>query len=134
MILDFLIVADAAIAEHGKLYIHGGGVTRIMPPVMPWHQPLAFCARFIMEDGDDPMDERHFSLITQDPAGTATEVVRNAPLPQLPASTWLEGEERGLAITVTTPSLVFRIGGTHRVELLLDDLVVRTVPIIVLSQ
>lgn len=47
---DFFILADAASAADGKVYIHGGGLHDFNVPVIPWTQPtLAFVFRLALE-------------------------------------------------------------------------------------
>jgi Family of unknown function (DUF6941) len=53
MRLDFFMLADAAHVADGKLYVHGGGITRVNLPETPFHLPqVAAVARFVIEQGD----------------------------------------------------------------------------------
>ena len=57
MRLHFLFLADAATGAEGKLYIHGGGLTEIHPPALPWRHPqIAVVFRLEVEPGDEARD------------------------------------------------------------------------------
>jgi len=134
MKLDMAMLSDAATAlPDGKLYIHGGGVTRITATVLPWTQPqLAIVARFLLEEGDE--DESHMLGLTfTNPQGhnmlpeTSIEV---APQEQ-PAA--VEGEERFLQLALNIAALTFTADGVYHVGLSLNGETVRSLPIAVIG-
>jgi hypothetical protein len=54
---DFLFLADAATGAEGKLYIHGGGLSEIHPPKLPWmHPQIAVVFRLEVEADDAATD------------------------------------------------------------------------------
>jgi hypothetical protein len=53
MTLDFFMLADGANVAEGKIYIHGGGITRFHVPAFPSPMPqVAAVARFIIARDD----------------------------------------------------------------------------------
>lgn len=47
MQVDAFMLAEAARATDGRLFIHGGGLVRIVAPLLPWtHPQIALVARF----------------------------------------------------------------------------------------
>lgn len=63
MILESLLLADNAAAAGGKLYVHGGGITRITPPTLPWVQPLlTVVLRLLADDVADLMAEHSVAM------------------------------------------------------------------------
>src|SRR5262245_50313329 len=94
MRLDTCLLADAATTTpDGKVFIHGGGITRLTPPTLPWTHPmLALVLRFELEE-DDPGTSHQISLGLNSPAGE--EMLTPAPeLDVHPTPTKaVEGEE-----------------------------------------
>ena len=59
MILDFVLLADAANIADGKLYVHGGALTRFNVPGFPFQVPtIAVVIRLILEEGDIGRERR----------------------------------------------------------------------------
>lgn len=135
MRLDMAILADAATAPpDGKLYIHGGGITRITAPVLPWTQPqLAIVARFLVESGDE--HESHALEVTlASPQGqnifppAAIEI----PTHEFPGPP-LEGEERFMQMALAIAALTFAVEGVYRINLTLDGEHIRSLPLAVVG-
>jgi hypothetical protein len=111
MRLDALLLADAVSAPpDGKFYVHGGGVTRITVPHLPFDVPqLAVLVR--LEIDEHEIGQAHeFGFDLRDPSGA---LVGPAPAPRFPAElppppsgadAPIEGEPRFVV-------LVLNIGG-----------------------
>jgi hypothetical protein len=132
MRLDCLLVADAAAALEGKLYIHGGGITRVTPPMFPWAQPMAFCIRLLPDEDDDLGVARKLALRMTDPGGNSMLAGGEFTMPPIDETVWLAGEERSVEISVTVSNVVFPEPGLFELELLIDGVRLKhlTLPVI----
>lgn len=129
-----LILADAATATpDGKLFIHGGGITRITAATLPWVQPqIALVARFLMEDAD--FEQSHeLQLSIADPSGALLVPPVPIEFPQPTVPDVQEGEERFMQIALGLASLTFTTEGLYEVELRMDGEVVRSLPLAVVA-
>lgn len=136
MRLDFMLLADAATATpDGKLFIHGGGVSRLNPPSLPWTQPqLGLVARFVM-DLDDYGRPHEIQLSAAAPSGTL--LIPPAQLPVEPAprpdTTAGDEEEVYMNMALGLASLTFGEEGVYRFDLRLDGELVRSLPLAVVA-
>jgi Family of unknown function (DUF6941) len=131
MRLDAFLLADAArVADDGKLYIHGGGVTKIEAPSLPWLVPrLSVALRFQVEDEDfDGWPPGMVRLVFQAPdRGEILHAV--LPFPDEPPTGGVEGEEVFLQLVLNLEPLPVAITGAHRFELSLDERMLRVLPL-----
>jgi hypothetical protein len=118
MRLDFFMLADGASVAAGKLYVHGGAITRISPPTLPSAPViLSLVARFLIDEpdfGGPPVD---VLIEWQRPNRTelfppiTTQIQADAP-----SEAFREGEDQGTVILVN--ALVgFDEPGPHHVVL-----------------
>jgi hypothetical protein len=125
--LDLFMLADAAKALEHRLYVHGGGVTRIDVAAVPSLQPqLALVARFRIDPEDYERTHR-FSLEITDPAGApagATEPFDVPPPAEKPQ--FVEGEEAYLQLALTFGPLLLIREGIYRLQFAVNGEVVRT--------
>jgi len=120
MKLDTFMVAEAASAADGKLFIHGGGLTQVTPPVLPWvHPQLALVARVEVSEGEEAIDHTltmHFTGPDGEEALPPAEVL-------LPASDMPERRE-GRAIyalaVLTLAGVPLDQVGTYRFSIDID--------------
>ena len=123
MRLDAFLLADAVSAPpDGKVYVHGGGLTRITAPTLPFTLPvLGILARFQIEDSE--LDEPHtfvFSLKDAD----GNDVIPPGELqsdPYPPRAPMPEGEEHYLQLALNLAHITFPTAGVYHFELRADD-------------
>lgn len=135
MRLEAFLLADAATATpDGKLYIHGGGITRLTAAVLPLVSQLALVVRLAV-DVDDFKQEHTFSFSLADPDGGI--VVPPVPLkvaaqepPKLP-----EGEERFLQLAIGLGPVTFSRAGLYRLKLTVNNRTLRSMnlPVVAMS-
>jgi hypothetical protein len=119
-------LAEAASAPpDGKLYIHGGGFTRIDAPAIPWALPqVAVVLRFDMRP-EDFEAAYEIELLISDPTGES--VVQNRfPVPIQTPTKPLEGEEQYLQLILSFGPLVFLRVGIFTVEVKLNGASIRS--------
>jgi hypothetical protein len=117
---DFALLADYAQTIHGKLFVQGGGLTRVTVGGLPWLQSIAVCMRLEFDEDDDSGRPYHFQIQVVDPEGDAI-FDHGAPIAwQAPPTEVLEGEDRGAFIAVTLNGVPFQRTGPHRVTLAVD--------------
>lgn len=135
MRLDFMLLADAATASpDGKLFIHGGGVSRIMAPMLPWTQPqIVLVARFEMDQDDDYETPHELQVSATDPDGAVLVPPSRLGVPPQPRPESIEGEERYMNMALGLASLMFGREGVYRFELRLDGELVRSLPLVVVA-
>jgi hypothetical protein len=125
------IFADAATAAEGKVYIHGGGVTRINAPVLPWIQPqLALAVRLVTEP-DDIKDEHIITLRLVDPQGAPVLPDAAVRVPPQPPPPKVEGEPTYLLLAVGIGPIPFTHQGIYRVAIIVDGDELRSLPLAV---
>ena len=121
MRLDTCLLADAADATpDGKLFIHGGGISRITPPVLPWvHPTIAVVLRFEMDD-EDP-GRAH--VLTIDLRTASDESVLPDP-PSLTLNlgrpTTVAGEPAYAQAAIQLAGLKFETAGLYHFSVVLD--------------
>lgn len=134
MELDTLLVADAAAATpDGKLFIHGGGITRISAPMIPWTQPqLAVVARLRMNEEDwGRVHELQITVVDPNGAFIMPPAPISVPAPPRPPAP--EGEEQYVQLALGLASPTFASEGIYRLELRLGEHVLRSLPLSVVA-
>ena len=126
MRLDFLMLADGANVAEGKVYVHGGAVTRATFPGFPSNPMLLTAvARFLIdadELGTPQQREVAFEMSRDD--GTQVDL-GGGTLRWEPVGEVREDEEQ--AVVVVAPMLiVFQGPGRYELRLLLNGEVVGT--------
>jgi hypothetical protein len=131
MKLETMMLADAATAFEGKLFVQGGGLTRITAPELPWTQPqVVLVLRFQMAKKDWDVDHE-FELAIDGPDGEMVPRTRIAiPRPRRP-NKLIPGEHHYLHSTITIASLRFTSPGIYNFRLWLGGEPIRTLPIAV---
>lgn len=134
MRLDLMMLADAATAgPEGKLFIHGGGISRISAPMLPWTQPhLGLVARFEM-DADDYDRPHEFQLAVTGPGNAVMVPPAQLPIPPQHRPDAAEGEELYMNIALGLATLTFTQEGVYRFELRMDGTVARSLPLAVVA-
>ncbi|MFN8132801.1 MAG: hypothetical protein U0R70_14740 [Solirubrobacteraceae bacterium] len=130
MQLDSFLLADAAAALEGKLYVHGGGITRINSPRFPLVQQLAFVLRFLAVDQDDLTSAHTIGVSLTAPDHEF--LVPEQGLRIQPPAEYLnvvEGETRAINVALTVNGLVFPAAGMYSAQAYLDGEVVRDLPL-----
>lgn len=128
MHLESFILADAATVAEGKLYVHGGGISRINAPSLPLAMQLTAAIRLII-DREDLGRSHQVMLVVVDPDGSmlmppiSFEPVFEDRNPQM-----LPDEEQSLQVTLGM-GLQFSRAGTYRIKLTVDEEVLRDMPL-----
>jgi hypothetical protein len=126
MRLNALVLADAVSApQDGKFYIHGGGLTRVTVPLLPFPIPqLGVLVRLEIEETE--IGETHeFRFQLTDPDGTPVglpprfeaqipERLPGAPEPE-------EGEQLFVLLAMNLSGIVVGRRGLHQFEFYIDD-------------
>lgn len=136
MKLDFALLADAATGlPDGKLYVHGGGITRIAAPVVPWPQPsLALVLRFMTGPEDwGQVTKLKFSL--EDPDGASVlppaEVSTEVATPVVEVE---EGEDTAFQVVLNLGGgVLFPRLGLFTFRVSIDDKEVKELPLAVVA-
>jgi Family of unknown function (DUF6941) len=135
--VDYLVVADAAVAAEGKHYIHGAGWDVIYVASYPAVvQQLAAAVRLRIPWSDtnqhhtieiDIVDAEMVSVLPTPPGPVRGPFVAGRP-PQLPV-----GEDQVAAITATFVQVNFTKAGTYAVVVRIDGLEAARAPFRVAS-
>jgi hypothetical protein len=128
MRLDAFLLADAVSTPPGddKFYIHGGGLTRFVVPMLPFPLGVAVFIRFEVEDAD--IQEPHrFRILVFGPVGLNLQPIdfESAAVEPTPL---LEGEQRFIQVGLTLPLGIIRTG-LYRVELHVDEQLLGTISV-----
>lgn len=122
MRLGMLMLADNAAGADGKLYIHGGGISRITPPTIPWTHPmLTLVLRLDFDSIDDILARHELVFAILDPEGTTIAgpgdltLDRDEPPPGI-----LKGEPLYTHVALTIAPITFEREGLHEVHIDLD--------------
>lgn len=137
MRLDTFQIADAVSAPpDGKFYIHGGGLTRLIVPTLPFPVPqLGLFVRLQVSQGD--LGKVHdFEFTLTDPDG---EPVGDLPKFRAPVDSpqKLEpGEQQFVQLAINVGGVVVARRGLHRFLFAMDgeQLAERPIPVVRLSR
>ena len=117
---DFLFLADAATGAEGKLYVHGGGLTEVHPPKLPWmHPQIAVVFRLEVEP-DDEREDHSFEIRVVGPHDEAVTPTFQATLTHQELTARKGRPPFFVQAAVTLAPIPIRELGQHRVELWLD--------------
>jgi hypothetical protein len=121
MRFDFALLADFAQMIDGKLYVQGGGLTRVTAPTVPFAVPVAIAMRIEPEPDAQVAGVSELEVSVIGPDGD-TIFAHGAPMKlDRPAVTAQEGEKAAIFVALTLSPLVLKGYGPHRVELRFDD-------------
>jgi hypothetical protein len=121
MELETFLLADAAAGADGKLYIHGGGLTRITPPMLPWLQPQLALVLIFRADPEELAQPHEFQLTLLDPDGAAAmPAVEDEIAPAEHLAAAVPGEESHLHIVLTLSPVRFTRVGAYRFNVAID--------------
>ena len=129
MELDSFILADAvSVAENGKFYIHGGGLTRYDIPGLPAPIPIATLIRLRIEEGDLEKENR-LNLALMGPLGMPNvEPFEILAVPPQDEPDLGEGQQQFLEMALTIPAVAVR-DGLYQVELRVNGRLAKQVPL-----
>jgi hypothetical protein len=127
MRLDAFILADAASTPgDGKFYVHGGGLSRFVVPVLPFPLGVAAFIRFEVDE-DDIRQAHQFRVAVLGPVGPNIRPIDFQNVPEEPVQL-LEGEQRFMQIGLNLPLFIVR-PGLYNVALYVDGDLVRSIPV-----
>ena len=132
MRLDAFFLADAASTPgDGKFYIHGGGLSRFVVPMLPFPLGVAAFIRFEV-DVADIRQAHQFRVAVLGPVGPNIRPLDFQSIPEDEPSPLLDGERRFMQIGLNLPLFIVR-PGLYNVELHADGDLLRSiqVPLIV---
>jgi hypothetical protein len=116
--LDFFVLADAANVADGKIYIHGGGLTRFNVLQFPSPMPqVAAVARFIVED-DDLGRPQPVTIDWRGPGGGVFQGVTGEVLVE--AIGRAEGEDRGVVLVAVFGGSPLEQPGRYEARLIMS--------------
>jgi hypothetical protein len=126
------LLADAASAmPDGKLYIHGGGITRLTPTQLPWRHPsLALVLRFQIAD-EDIGRTHEIGLQVVFPDGEEHAPI--AAMPVKPRRAATEGEENYAQAVIQLANLPVETAGFLRFDVTLNGDTIRSLPVAVIA-
>jgi hypothetical protein len=128
MRLDALILADAASTPgDGKFYVHGGGLSRFVVPELPCPLGVALFIRFEVDDEDVRVRHR-FRVLVFGPVALNIQPLEFESAPTNDPPPLLDGEPRFMQIALNLRLGIVRVG-PYRVEVYVDDELVRTLPV-----
>lgn len=134
MRLNALLVADAVSAPaDGKFYIHGGGLTRLTVPALPF--PIPQLGAFVrLEIDEQEIGQTHeFRFALTDPDGGAVGMFPQfrAKLPKPPpeAPELEDGEQRFVVLALNIAGINVERRGLHTLEFWVDGELLGSVPL-----
>jgi hypothetical protein len=114
--LETFMFAESALAHAGRMFIHGGGVTRIDAPELPWtHPQLALVMRFEVEDGDEGV--MRLGLRVADPDGDDVVPRGEVLFGPVELGDLAEGEPPFVNWVLTVSPLLLRSAGVYTFEI-----------------
>jgi hypothetical protein len=131
MKLETILVADAVSAPpDGKFYLHGAGITRFNVPQLPTIVHMGILARFELDE-HEPYERHRIAIHLTDP--NEVDLLKGGPelwtdVPTEPPQ-HVEGEQRFLALVINLDSLVIQQEGMHHLQIDLDGVTIRAVPL-----
>jgi Family of unknown function (DUF6941) len=126
--LDAFILADAVSTPgDGKFYIHGGGLSRFVVPMLPFPLGVGLFIRFEVDDADLTR-QHHLRVVVYGPVGPNLPPLDIVAEPPEEPSPLLPDEQRFMQVGLMLPLAVVRTG-LYRVELELDGELVRSLPV-----
>lgn len=122
MRLDAFLTADAlATPGDGKFYMHGGGLTRVMAPGLPFTVPqLGVFVRLELTP-DEMRAGFKLQLALKDPYGNDALPFPELDAPAAEPPELLEGEPNFIILAVNIGGVAFVYEGLHRFELTVGD-------------
>jgi hypothetical protein len=135
--LDAFLLADAASIADGKLYVHGGGITRIAAPMFPWaHPQLAIVLRVRTNPGEFDGETALLQVRLIAPDGSFVVPAAEIPVPVPRQPVGVPDEEHFVQVTFSIAPVPFPQPGTYRLEIGLEGSVLRqaSIPVIELPQ
>jgi hypothetical protein len=128
MRLDAFLIADAAsTSDDGKFFIHGGGISRFVVPMLPYPLGVAVFIRFEVDDAEIQQAHR-FRVAVLGPVGPNIQPLDFESVPAEEPPPVLDGEQRFMQIGLNLPLGIIRTG-LYRVELYLDGELLRSIPV-----
>jgi hypothetical protein len=119
MRLDVFMLADGANAAEGKLYIHGGAITRVTPPTLP-SPPimLSVVVRLLADEADPDQLSLPIAVTWLRPDGTTLIATEATAVTERPAEA-MEGEDLG-AVIIINALVAFDVAGRHEISFSFD--------------
>jgi hypothetical protein len=130
MRLNALLLADSVTAPpDGKFYVHGGGLTRLIVPGLPFLVPLGALARPEIEERE--MGESHeFAFVLIDPNGQQVEGLPHftAPFPPGTAYDLAPGEQRFVVLALNM-TVAVTDSGLYTFDFRVDGVTMGSIPL-----
>lgn len=136
MRLDAFLLSDHAAVAEGKLYVNGGGITRLNVPVIPFVMPtLSVLVRYLVE-GPEDFGEHSMALRLETPSGVnllPEEPVGSMIVARAPAA--VDDEEHFLQMSLNFSGVPIIEKGVHLLSAFLDDELTRqmTLPVVLVE-
>jgi len=124
--LETFLLADAASSFEGKLYVHGGGITRLNAPTLPLILPSLALVLRLRPEREDFGVTHQMNVTLTDPDGGVVFPPLPLPFEAPEAVETVEGEEVYFSLTLNLPMLTFARAGVYTMSIAIDDNKVRT--------
>jgi hypothetical protein len=116
--LDFFLFADGASAADGKVYIHGGAITKVNPPAYP-SPPMMLSAVARMLVSRDDIGMHTVALEVKKPGSSAWTRLLGTEA-EVPEDVRTASDDAGLLL-IANLVLSFQVPGSHEFRLVVDD-------------
>jgi hypothetical protein len=123
--LETCFLADAASGHEGKLYVHGGGITRLTPPVFPFMVPMLAVVVRLEAELSDYEGTHEIGLTLLDPTGESVLPPVAVTSHLGPTPEFVDGEEQYIQLTLSLGGIPIPQPGLYRLELAIDGEVLR---------
>jgi hypothetical protein len=138
LLVNAFLIADAVSAPpDGKFYIHGGGLTRLTVPSLPFPVPqLGMFVRLEVETAELGQSyEFRFTLTDPDGVSLGSLPQFEAPIPDPPVP-FEEGEQRFVVLAINIGGILVGRTGLHLLTFLVNNepLGSLPLPVVVLSE
>jgi len=136
MQLDSFLLADNVIAAEGKLYIHGGGITRINAPAVPIVVPQLMIIVRLLLDPEEVNQAHELQLELADPAGRPVILAPPSRIPAPGDAGAATGEEQFLQLILGLAGILLETVVIYRLTVSIDGEVLRalSLPVVLIDR
>lgn len=123
--LEYAGLADAAASHGGKLYIHGGGITKLSVPTLPFAVPMLALVIILKPGEKDYGRARNLAIRFVNPDGVDMMPPDPSPMKVGPRPELLEGEDSFIHLILNFAAIPLLRTGLHRLVIEIDGVEAR---------